>query len=241
MQLLGVRYDNLTRQDALEKVLALLSGSRQAVVFFLNLDCLKKATEDPSYASILSRADLVLPDGVGLRAATALCGAHMKDNCNGSDFSPVLLREAAQRGHTIFFIGGASGVAQEARIALQRSIPGIQIVGALDGFFTEDAPVIEAINASGAEILFVGMGVPMQEKWIEEHKEGLRVKLLLGVGALFDWLSGTKRRAPVFIRRLYLEWLWRIFIEPGRLFKRYIIDDAGFLLCLVFRRSKRSR
>ena len=241
MQILGIRYDNLTRQDALEKALSLLSGGRQAMIFFMNLDCLKKAAEDRQYAAALSEADLVLPDGVGLRIAIRLYGGRMKEDCNGSDFSPMLMREAARKGHKMFLLGGLPGVAQRAGDSLRRTIPGIEIVGALDGYFKDDAAVIDAINASGAEILFIAMGVPIQEKWIQKNRKKLRIKLFLGVGALLDWLSWHKRRAPLFMQRLYLEWLWRIMIDPERLFKRYLVDDAGFLVRLFFRRLKGDR
>src|SRR3989338_1717776 len=115
MQILNVRYDNLTRQEALEKALALLAGGHHAAISFLNLDCLKKAAEDPAYASALSHSELVLPDGIGLQVATALYGGRMKDNCNGSDFSPMVIRAAASRGVKMFFLGAAPGVAQRAR------------------------------------------------------------------------------------------------------------------------------
>ncbi|MCK5215260.1 MAG: WecB/TagA/CpsF family glycosyltransferase, partial [Candidatus Omnitrophica bacterium] len=112
----------------------------------------------------------------------------------------------------------------------------IQIVGTHHGYVEEDEAVIDQINESGAEVLFVAMGVPIQEKWIHRNRDRLNPRLCLGVGALFDYLSGTIPRAPGIVRCLRLEWLWRCFVDPRRMIKRYFIDDTGFLIRLVFHR-----
>lgn len=236
MGILNVKYDNVTKTVALEKALSLLKQSNKSNIFFLNADCLYQAQNDAEYRDILNSADLVLPDGMGLKLATKLLGNKMKDNCNGSDFSPLLMARAAEEGYKIFFLGGRKGVAEKAAENIQNKIPGIQIVGTHSGHFDDDKEIINKINNSGADILFAAMGVPLQEKWIHKNRDKLNLKLCLGVGALLDYLSGRIRRAPKILRTIYMEWAWRILMEPKRLWKRYLIDDTK-IFWLIFKQK----
>jgi exopolysaccharide biosynthesis WecB/TagA/CpsF family protein len=204
----------------------------------LNADCLRIALSDKGYADILKKTSLVLPDGIGLKLATALFGGKMVANCNGTDLSPALMTKATAEDLKIFFLGGREGVAAAAAENAAKKISGIRITGTENGFFKDDASVIEKINRSGADILFVAMGVPIQEKWIDRNRGCLNPKLCLGVGALFDYMSGRVIRAPKFMRALRLEWLWRVLIEPRRMFKRYLVDGIGFFLYLFYSRIK---
>lgn len=240
----GVAFDNLDLEAALDRAAGLIDAPQAAQLFFLNIDCLRQARLDPQYASILAQADLVLPDGIGMRLAVRAHGERIRGDTNGSDFSPLLLRRAAQRGASVFLLGGIDGVAQRAAERLCRDIPALKIAGVHHGFFDDDRPVVERINASGAQVLLVGTGVPRQEKWIARHRAQLAPRLCAGVGALFNWLSGEQRRAPVWIHRLHVEWLWRIGLEPGRMFRRYILHDLPFLAgvaCRAFLRNARLR
>ena len=239
MVILGVRYHNLTRRSALNRALSLADGSEKNQIFFLNLDCLYNALNDADYRQALSSSSLTLPDGIGIKLATRLFGGRMKENLNGTDFSPLLMSELTERGHKIYLLGGKEGVAKAAADVLRERIPAIQIVGAESGFFEGD-DAVQSINQSGATVLFVGMGVPKQEKWIMQNREKLKPQLCLGVGALFDWISGAQMRSPLVFRRLNLEWFWRVLIEPRRMFKRYIVRDLPFLMVLLFSRSKTS-
>jgi N-acetylglucosaminyldiphosphoundecaprenol N-acetyl-beta-D-mannosaminyltransferase len=236
MSILNTKYDNLTVAQALEKITGKLKESRKFDVFFLNADCLYKAQADEEYRRILNCADFVLPDGIGLKIATTILGGKMKDNCNGTDLSPIIMERAAQAGYRMFFLGGKDNVAEKAADNMRQRISNIKIVGTYTGYFEDDQKVIGQINASGADILFVSMGVPLQEKWIHRNRERLNPKLCLGVGALMDYLSGTIPRAPLSMRKIHLEWLWRIFIDPRRMFKRYIIHGLGFIAYLCYLR-----
>lgn len=236
MKILNVAYDNLTRSEALDRVFCFEETGKQVHPCFLNADCLRQAQKDPEYARVLNEADLVLSDGVGLRVATRLFGGTMRDNCNGTDLSPLILEQAAKRGHKVFFLGGKSGIAQKAAENIQKILPDLNVVGTHTGYFDDDDTIVSMINDSGADILFVAMGVPRQEKWIARHKDRLSPKLCLGVGAFLDYLSGTIPRAPLWMRRIHLEWAWRIFVDPKRMIKRYCVDGAGFFIWLVGRR-----
>ena len=225
MELLGIRYDNLMIREALDKAILFLSTKKRSTLLFLNADCLFKSQNDTEYAEILRKADLVLPDGIGMRVATALAGGRMKENCNGTDFTPLLIQEAAKLGKAFFFMGSEEGVAKKAASELEKKIEGIRIVGTSSGFFKTDEEIVGVINHSHADILLVGMGAPRQEKWIYRNYDKLNVSMCVGVGALFEWLSGYRLRAPKLFRKLHAEWVWRILIDPVRLARRYLVDD----------------
>lgn len=241
VKILGVPYDNITRLDAIKRLCSILSCQNKSLILFLNVDCLKKAAQDEEYRYILNKADLVLSDGIGLKIASRLFGERMKENCNGTDLSPLILGLAAKRGHKIFLLGGKEGIAQKATENVKSDFPGVQIIGYHHGFFDNDEDIIQKINSSAADILFVATGVPKQEKWIYRNRDKLNPKVYLGVGALFDYLSWAIPRAPLGMRKVHLEWLWRIMINPKRMFKRYIIDDMSFLVYLVYYRLFRYR
>ncbi|MFA5147913.1 MAG: WecB/TagA/CpsF family glycosyltransferase [Candidatus Omnitrophota bacterium] len=228
MNVLGIKYNNLEFNDSIKQALSIVNDSKKSNLFFINTDCLYKAQKDKEYRDIINTTSLVLPDGIGLKLVTMLFGGRMKANCNGTDLCPVLLERAAEKGYKIYFLGSKEGIAEKAAENVRKLINEIKIVGTNHGYIKKDTEAIKTINESGADILFVAMGVPLQEKWIVRNRNRINVKLCVGVGALFDYLSGNKPRAPIIMRKMHLEWFWRIFIEPRRMFKRYIID--GFKL-----------
>jgi N-acetylglucosaminyldiphosphoundecaprenol N-acetyl-beta-D-mannosaminyltransferase len=234
MKIHNVRYNNLTVPEALESVLELVDCQKKANIFFLNANCLNKARNDKEYKSVLDFADLVLSDGLGLKILSRLFGEPMKDNCNGTDLSPLILEEAARRKLKIFFLGGKDGIARQAAQNVQKKYPDILMVGTHSGYFSDDKAVIDQINRSGADILFVAMGVPLQEKWIAKNRALLNPSICLGVGALLDYLSGTLPRAPLWMRRMHMEWVWRIFVDPRRMVKRYLLEGISFIIYSVF-------
>ena len=234
--MLNVGYDNITSSEAIRQILSFLQSSIRRNVFFLNADCLRISQKDNEYRQILNRADLVLPDGIGLKLVTRLYGGRMINNCCGTDIAPFMMERVAQGGYKVFFLGGREGVGEKAAENMRRRFPTIKIVGTHCGYGMDDREVIKKINDSGANILFVAMGVPKQEKWIAKHREQLNPKLCLAVGALLDYLSGTIPRAPLWMRKANLEWFWRIFVEPKRMIKRYLIHGVGFMVYIIFLR-----
>lgn len=207
-----------------------LLARRACRAAFVNAHCVNLAFNDATYRAALDTADLLLPDGVGMDIAARWHSARFAANLNGTDLCPLLLTSAAQRGLSVFLLGGQNGVAADAARALVRRLPDLRVVGTLDGFSGADPDIaIPTINTSGADILLVAMGVPKQDIWLAQHAHVLRPRLVMGVGALFDFLACRVPRAPVWVRHARLEWAWRLAVEPRRMFGRYVIGNATFL------------
>lgn len=239
MRILDVHYDDLDEAQISQRILQLREQPGQALITYLNLDCLHKSTQDAEYRTILQNADMVCPDGIGLKLAIRFCGARkLGAYTNATDFFLRLVRESAGSGARLYFLGCDPGVAQAAAETLQAQNPGLLIAGTHHGFFPDDAAMVAEINASGADVLLIGTGAPRQEKWLWQHRSALKPKLLVAVGALFVWASGRQPRASLLLQRLRLEWAWRILLEPRRLFRRYILEDLPFFLSLLFKGVK---
>ncbi|MGH1415176.1 MAG: WecB/TagA/CpsF family glycosyltransferase [Pelagimonas sp.] len=207
-----------------------LNGQRNTV-FFLNAHCANIRARHRTYAQALARADYVFPDGIGVEMAAKMCGDQVTTNLNGTDLVPELLQEAGRRGLSVFLFGARAGVAQAAADKLMVSCPGLRVAGILDGYAqsANNRQTVAHINASGADIVLVAKGVPLQELWIDQHRDQLEARLVIGVGALFDFVSGMVPRAPEPIRKARAEWLYRLCCEPKRMARRYLIGNATFL------------
>ena len=216
-----------TEEQAIASLLA--PGRRRA--FFMNAHCCNIRRHDEDYAKAVSAADILLPDGIGVELAGRMTGTKLTANLNGTDLVPALLAKAAQQGKSVYLFGGAPGTAEAAASTLVSTIPGLQIAGTRDGYAgahnADD--VIDDINASGADILLVALGVPMQELWLHKHAHRIDAPLGLAVGALFDFLAGSVTRAPKWVRKTRMEWAWRLAQEPRRLAKRYLAGNVSFL------------
>jgi len=238
MQLLGVRYDNLTFNHAVTKALSLYRAPRPALVSYLNIDCLRLAQKHADYRAALQSADVVLPDGIGIGIATRMGGGQKAEHWIVTDVFIALIEQLARQKAKFFFLGGPPDVAQAAADKLRARLPDIVIAGCAHGYFQDDAQMVETINASGADVLIVGLGAPRQERWLLRHQAALQPQLRLAVGALLTWISGAQPRAPQWVQTLHLEWFWRVLQEPRRLFRRYFLEDLPFLLSLPFRGIK---
>ncbi len=232
IELFGLKLISSTL-DAVAEALVVRAGfGPKTVVQFVNAHCINVLQTSAEYRKAISQADILLPDGSGLKIAGKLCGTADIPNLNGTDLFPYLCGHAARYGQSIFALGGRAGVAAAAMDNMRSAITGLDCAGCHDGYFPPDneEALIAHINASGAAILLVGMGVPSQELWIARNLDRLEVPLILGVGGLFDYYSGRLRRAPDVLRACGLEWCWRLMLEPVRLGKRYLIGNAQFLL-----------
>jgi exopolysaccharide biosynthesis WecB/TagA/CpsF family protein len=233
--LLGVDFDNLRGDDALARLFARFDAGLQTRIFFLNVDCLRIANRNETYRQELNDSELLLLDGVGIKLSMRLHGQRMVENLNGTDFSPRVLEAAARRRLRVFLFGSRPGIAAKAGETFERDHPGFELVGTRHGYDYDSDEVVREINESGADILFVGFGAPLQEHWITQNMSRLKPRLLLGVGALFDYNGGHVPRAPRWMSRMHLEWLWRMTVDPKRLVKRYLVDGLGFLAYVAYR------
>lgn len=222
---------SLTDANADQTIENLLTTDTRLRVSFVNAHCINLMQHDLHYRAALLTADRVLPDGIGVELAARMNDRPLAANLNGTDFVPALLREAAKQGRSAFLFGGSPGVAEEAAARLERDIPGLKIAGTRDGYdgARDTDATIEAINASGADIVLVALGVPMQDLWLARNAPQLQAQLTMGVGALFDFLANRVARAPQSIRKARMEWAWRLAMEPRRMAHRYLIGNAVFM------------
>ncbi|MCC6126222.1 MAG: WecB/TagA/CpsF family glycosyltransferase [Pirellulales bacterium] len=240
---LGVRILNIRKQrgiELLEEVLRRREG-RAKSVFFVNAHTLNLAAADPQYRELLNGGDFVFGDGTGVRWAARLNGARMCDNLQGTDFTPSLLKATAERGYSYFMLGGDEPtIAQAARYA-QENFPGWRLAGFHHGYLKNpelNAAVIDVINAARPDLLLVGMGNPLQERWIHDHLGRLDTSLCLGIGGLFDFWAGNVSRAPAWLRKAGHEWLWRLFQQPREKARRYLVGNPLFLARIMAERLR---
>lgn len=237
--LFGLSLCNPTMDEALEQCMQGVEAGERRTVFFINAHCVNVAFRDAGYREALRRADWLFADGMGMALAARRWGATLRGNVNGTDLYPRLC-ERLQRGQAgLFLLGAKPGVAERMRDRSQQCYPGMRIHGIQHGYFTEaqSDEVIAQVNASGADIVLVALGVPAQEKWIAQHRDEIEAPLVMGVGGLFDFYSGDVPRAPLWMRRAGLEWLFRMVQEPGRLWRRYLIGNGVFLWRTLLKRS----
>jgi len=216
---LGVKLHAVSMEQAVERVLALAHRPGFHLVVTLGTEMVMRAQNDPEFRELVNGADLVVADGAGLLWAARRCGLSLPERVAGIDLVCRLAETLADSKGSFFLLGAAPGVAEEAARTLCNRYPGLRIAGSQDGFFQEDGPVVQAVAASGARVLLTGLGSPRQERWMRQHQDRLGVGVGIGVGGSFDVLSGRKTRAPGWMIRLHLEWLFRLACEPSRLLR----------------------
>lgn len=230
-QLFGLDIVNAEQQAIAKDLVDRAMSGRRTQIAFINAHCVNIAARDDSYMRALLAADMLLPDGSGMRAAARLAGREFGDNLNGTDLFPMICAEAARTGARLYLLGGLPGVAMQAAANMKERYPGLKIAGVRNGYFDREdtAAVVREINECGADMLFVGFGVPLQECWLADHGASIEAPVQLAVGGLFDYYSGRIPRAPETVRQLGCEWIWRLAQEPRRLAQRYLLGNLAFL------------
>ncbi|MGA1868139.1 MAG: exopolysaccharide biosynthesis polyprenyl glycosylphosphotransferase [bacterium] len=233
-KLFGIPIDRVTTRDVLQKIEDFIKEDKPHQIVYINVDCINKCFFDKKYRKIIEEADLVYADGMGIVHASKLFGSRLPERVNAGDFLPDLCNLCVDKGYKIFLLGGGYGIVEKMEKNLLLRFPGLQIVGRHHGFFADidEDKIIEMINKSSPDILLVGMGAPKQEKWIKKNLKYLNVPICWGVGGLFDYYAEKVKRAPIFIRKIGFEWLFRLCIEPKRLWKRYLLGNVFFALRL---------
>lgn len=215
---LNVMIDVVTMKEAVEAIKQFILQKKSCLVVTPNPEIIMMANKDEQLARIINNADLVVPDGAGVVWAARYQGDVMPERVAGYDLVQNLLIEAMSEKYKIYLFGGAPGIAEKAKRIAEERYPGVQIVGTRNGFFTkqDESEIVNDIKACQPDILLVALGVPRQEKWLEEYKEELKVPVSIGVGGTFDVMAGVVKRAPLWMQRSNLEWLFRLLSEPKR-------------------------
>lgn len=219
MDVLGIRVDDVTYREALTLLLRAIDSRTPSAVTTPNPEIVMLARGDPDFRAVLNRAALNIPDGVGLLLAARLAGRPLREHVQGTDLVLLLATESARLGHRWFLLGGASDTAARAAEALCWQFPGLQVVGAESGspWPADDAWVRERITAAGPiDVLLVAYGAPKQERWLDRNLASLGIPVGIGVGGVFNYLTGDAPRAPAWVRRLHFEWLHRLITQPWR-------------------------
>jgi len=235
IRILGIRVHAMTVDQLHAQIAGLVDRGAHALVLNVNVHAVNLAFDRPWLKGLFNRAEIVFCDGAGIRLGARLLGYHLLQRITYADWIWQLAEFAAQRGFTLFLLGARPGVAAEAAARLQGRFPALKIAGVQDGYFdkspgsADNGSVIQEINATRPNILIVGLGMPLQERWLLENWEQIEANVALTGGAVFDYVSGRLRRAPRFMTKSGLEWLGRLLIEPRRLWKRYLIGNPLFL------------
>jgi N-acetylglucosaminyldiphosphoundecaprenol N-acetyl-beta-D-mannosaminyltransferase len=232
VRVLGIRMARVTRHAFVETLINCAHGGTPLLVTYLNAHTVNVYFSDPEYARIIDRANIVYADGQAVVWASRFLGDPLPERVSAADFFVSFCQRCADEGLSLFLLGSRPGVAEGAQRKLQDRVKGLRIVGTQHGHFqrADNAAVVERIRAARPDVLIIGMGVPRQEKWTAENLERLGVPVGWCVGALFEYVSGTRRHAPHWMRRAGLEWLFRLVQEPGRLWQRYLIGNLQFVI-----------
>jgi N-acetylglucosaminyldiphosphoundecaprenol N-acetyl-beta-D-mannosaminyltransferase len=220
LKILGIPVDAITYDQWLDQISHWVrEGQRPHHVCTVNPEFIVTAQRDVNFRNILRRCDLCIPDGIGLLYAARILGGRLPQRVTGSDGLPLIAERAAHEGWRLYLLGAAEGITEKTAATLTEQYPELQIVGVYSGSPApeEEDAIVERINASDAELLFVAYGAPEQDKWIARNLPRLNVRMAMGVGGAFDFIAGVLPRAPHWMRRAGLEWLYRLYLQPSRI------------------------
>ena len=218
INILGVKVDPVTMSQAVSRVQDYMDARQNVLIATANAEMIMRATHDKELQDILNDAALVVPDGAGTVWAAHHMGHDMPERVAGFDLAQELMRIAPHKKWRIFFFGSAPGVAEKAKTKAEALYPGIEIVGVRNGYFSaaDEPEIIEEIKAAKPDLLLAALGVPKQEKWLYQHKAELGVPVSIGVGGTLDVMAGVMKRAPLWMQKAKLEWLFRGMLQPKR-------------------------
>lgn len=235
--ILGIPFRNVSFQETVEWARQRILSRKPCYIATANMDFVMQAWRDPEMQQILLEADMVVADGIPIVWLSALLGPRLKTRVTGSDLVPMLARMARDNGFSIFLLGGAPGVPEKAAEVLVGRYPGLRIAGCYsppkaDILHLDHAEILSRLEAAKPDLLFVAFGAPKQEKWVNLHVRKWQIPFAIGVGGSLDFLAGVQIRAPRIIQGLALEWFWRMWSDPPRLFPRYCRNITFFLKAL---------
>ncbi len=217
IDVMGVGFDNLTKSEFTAKAEQMLADHERGYCVTPNAEIVYESIQDDAFRQLLNDASLVLPDGAGVVLGAKILGTPLKEKVAGIEFGEEICKILAKTGGKLYLLGSKPGIAKAAGEKLAAKYPGLVICGAADGYFQDEAQVVAKINEADPDVLFVCLGAPKQEKFIQNHFEELNVTLMLGLGGSLDGYAGVAQRAPKWMIDLSLEWLYRLLKEPKRL------------------------
>jgi len=228
----GVNVHNINHAQFWTIFDEFLKGDKKRTIGFVNSHSINVARKDEEYKQAINNFDLILSDGFGVFIASLIKNISPRlENLNGSDLIPLIFKRLSSQNVSFFFVGGTPTVIANATIYIRKQYPKINITGYSHGYFNKEMEYMlcDKINECKPDILVVGMGEPKQEKWIFQNKDRINAKIFIGVGGLFDIFAGCLKRPPKWIRKIRSEWLYRLYEEPRRLWKRFLIGNFVFL------------
>ncbi len=242
VNIFGVNINNITFNEASDIVKSFLKEDRLHTVITPNTEIVMAAKDHENIRNIVNSADLVIPDGIGLIYGSKIRKKPLKERVTGFDLSMELLKIAEENGYSLYLLGGKPGISEKAAKNIKIKFPALNIKGYHHGYFKgthlgmpgheEEKKVIEEINKLKPDVIFLGLGFPKQELWIEENKDKINSKIIIGNGGVMDILSGNSKRAPKIFIKLNLEWLYRLLSEPSRIKRQMAIPK--FILNILF-------
>lgn len=215
-ELLGIKFHSVTMKQALDQLRSFVDGDTVRLVVTVGPEMVMRAQTNSEFRGLVNGADLVVADGAGILWAASRCNHPLPERVAGIDLAVNFAGEMAERGTRLYLLGAAPGVAQKAAETLQARFPKLKIVGVHDGYFSDSEAMSTEIAQARPEVIFVGMGSPAQEKFVRTYGKKMGIKVGIGVGGSFDVLSGLKKRAPQWMIKAHLEWLYRFLSEPSR-------------------------
>jgi N-acetylglucosaminyldiphosphoundecaprenol N-acetyl-beta-D-mannosaminyltransferase len=244
VDILGVRVDDVTYAEALAILRQAIERRVPHVVTTPNPEFVMLARRDAAFRAVLNRAALNIPDGIGLVLAARLAGDRLRVHVQGTDLVLMLAAESAARGERWFLLGGFGEVPERAALALSTRFPGLQVAGAVSGspFPSDDQATRAQIRAAGrVDVLLVAYGAPKQEHWLDRNLADLGIPVGIGVGGVFNYLSGATPRAPAWVRRIHFEWLHRLITQPWRWRRQLALPLFAALALATAARRRLSR
>lgn len=245
IKIFGIRVDDIDFDYAVKKIEGFLEGDRLETIYTPNPEIIMKAREDENLKRILDEGSLVTADGIGVIYASKIKKKPLKERVTGYDMSMKMLEIANEKGYSLYLLGGKEGVAKSAKENIERDYPNIQVLGTHNGYFKgvqsgdkdheDELKIIEEINELKPSIIFVGLGFPKQELFIDGNKDRMDAKIIIGNGGVMDILAGITNRAPKIWQDLGLEWLYRLIKNPSRLKRQLILPK--FMLEVIFKKD----
>lgn len=218
--ILGINVSVITSEELKTDILQKIDNKQKFFIASANPEIMLQSKEQPDLKQIINNAEIAIPDGIGVVYASKILGGKIRERITGIDVLYMLCEIAVQKNLSVFLYGAKPGVAEKAAANLEKQYPGLKVAGYINGYEKDNQKILAAINSSDADIIFVGLGAPLQEYWIANNKDKICPDILECVGGSFDVISGNLKRAPKWVQNCNLEWLYRLMLQPSRFFRQ---------------------